>query len=154
MMKKMKRSLWPQAYRKRPGVGMIWCLTMILIFPARTFKKNEGPELLEFSHRHYFNNCLSCTCPQVSPPQFIPHRSKMSTQQQPDGAPPSSVADAVLVVSQPVPEGSHEVRGVDFDRFQGRDITVAELVENLTHTGFQGSAVAEAARIVNEMVGP
>lgn len=60
--------------------------------------------------------------------------------------------DSVLVASEPVPEGTHEVRGVDFDKFQGRDITVAELVENLTHTGFQGSAVAEAARIINDMV--
>lgn len=51
-----------------------------------------------------------------------------------------------------MPEGTKEVRGVDFDQFQGRDITVAELVENLTNTGFQGSAVAEAARIINEMV--
>lgn len=76
------------------------------------------------------------------------------TTQQPARAPPSSVTDAVLVASQPVPEGSHQVHGVDFDRFQGRDITVAELVDHLTHTGFQGSAVAEAARIVNEMVRP
>jgi deoxyhypusine synthase len=41
---------------------------------------------------------------------------------------------------------------VDFDNFQGRDITVAEMVDNLAHTGFQGSAVAEAAQIINEMV--
>jgi deoxyhypusine synthase len=51
-----------------------------------------------------------------------------------------------------MPEGAQEVRGVDFDQFQGRDITVAEMVENMTHMGFQGSAVAEAARIINEMV--
>lgn len=60
--------------------------------------------------------------------------------------------DSVLLASEPMPEGTKEVRGVDFDQFQGRDITVAELVENLTSTGFQGSAVAEAARIINEMV--
>lgn len=67
-------------------------------------------------------------------------------------APPSSAMDSVLLASEPMPEGTQEVRGVDFDKFQGRDITVAELVENLTNTGFQGSAVAEAARIINEMV--
>lgn len=67
-------------------------------------------------------------------------------------APPTSATDSVLVASGPVPEGAQEVRGVDFDKFQGRDITVAEMVENMTHMGFQGSAVAEAARIINEMV--
>lgn len=69
-------------------------------------------------------------------------------------APPTSATDSVLQASAPVPEGTQEVQGVDFDKFQGRDITVAELVDNLTHTGFQGSAVAEAARIVNDMVNP
>ena len=67
-------------------------------------------------------------------------------------APPSSATDAVLVASQPLPEGTHEVSGVDFDRFQGRDITAAELVDNLMQTGFQGSSVAEATRILNDMV--
>ncbi|KAJ5398299.1 Deoxyhypusine synthase [Penicillium cosmopolitanum] len=66
-------------------------------------------------------------------------------------APPTSAMDSVLLASEPMPEGTQEVRGVDFDKFQGRDITVAELVENLTSTGFQGSAVAEAAHIINEM---
>lgn len=74
----------------------------------------------------------------------------MSAQQH--SAVPSSVTDSVLQSSQPVPAGSHVVSGVDFDKFQGRDITVAEMVDNLSHTGFQGSAVAEAAQIINEMV--
>ena len=73
---------------------------------------------------------------------------------EPVAAPTASATDSVLLASAPVPEGAHEVKGVDFDKFQGRDITVAELVDNLTHTGFQGSAVSEAARIVNEMVRP
>jgi deoxyhypusine synthase len=67
---------------------------------------------------------------------------------------PTSVTDSVLQSSEPVPEGSHVVSGVDFDKFQGRDITVAEMVDNMAHTGFQGSAVAEAASIINEMVIP
>ncbi|GLA87540.1 deoxyhypusine synthase [Aspergillus tubingensis] len=76
----------------------------------------------------------------------------MSAQDSAAGnAPPSAVTDAVLVASEPVPEGTQQVSGVDFDRFQGRDITVAEMVDNMKYTGFQGSAVAEAARIVNEM---
>ncbi|CAK42765.1 hypothetical protein CBS63078_3996 [Aspergillus niger] len=76
----------------------------------------------------------------------------MSAQDSATGnAPPSAVTNAVLVASEPVPEGTHQVSGVDFDRFQGRDITVAEMVDNMKYTGFQGSAVAEAARIINEM---
>lgn len=67
-------------------------------------------------------------------------------------AAPASATDAVLVASEPVPEGTREVRGVDFEQFHGRDITVAEMVENMTCMGFQGSAVAEAARIINDMV--
>ncbi|KAJ5223251.1 deoxyhypusine synthase [Penicillium chermesinum] len=70
---------------------------------------------------------------------------------QPFAGPPTSATNSVLLASEPMPAGTHQVRGVDFDQFQGRDITVAELVDNLTHTGFQGSAVAEAARIINEM---
>ncbi|KAJ5146572.1 uncharacterized protein N7515_001136 [Penicillium bovifimosum] len=73
----------------------------------------------------------------------------MSTQKL--SAVPASVTESVLQSSQPVPEGSHVVSGVDFDKFQGRDITVAEMVDNLANTGFQGSAVAEAAQIINEM---
>lgn len=70
-----------------------------------------------------------------------------------DAAPPPSATGAVLLASEPVPEGTHEVSGVDFDRFKGRDITATELVENMVHMGFQGSAVAEGARIMNDMVG-
>ncbi|PYI07772.1 deoxyhypusine synthase [Aspergillus sclerotiicarbonarius CBS 121057] len=75
----------------------------------------------------------------------------MSSQEAAGNAPPSAVTDAVLVASEPVPEGTQQVSGVDFDRFQGRDITVAEMVDNMKYMGFQGSAVAEAARIVNDM---
>jgi hypothetical protein len=82
---------------------------------------------------------------------FLPNLITNMSAQQPSVI-PSSVTESVLQSSQPVPEGSHVVSGVDFDKFQGRDITVAEMVDNLAHTGFQGSAVAEAAQIINEMV--
>lgn len=68
-----------------------------------------------------------------------------------DALPPSSATNAVLVASEPVPVGAFEVRGVDFERFHGRDITAAEMVDNMAYMGFQSSAVAEAARIINEM---
>ncbi|KAL2004604.1 hypothetical protein VTN00DRAFT_3340 [Thermoascus crustaceus] len=66
-------------------------------------------------------------------------------------APPSTATDAVLVASEPVPEGVRQVRGVDFNRYQGRDITVADMVEHMAAMGFQASAVADAVRIINDM---
>lgn len=65
---------------------------------------------------------------------------------------PSSVAEAVFVTSQPVPEGSRPVTGIDFNKYAGRDITVAELVDGMAGMGFQASAVADAAQIINQMV--
>lgn len=70
-----------------------------------------------------------------------------------EAAPPTSATNAVLVASEPVPEGTHQVQGVDFEQYQGRDITVAEMVDNMKYMGFQGTAVAEATRIMNDMVG-
>lgn len=65
---------------------------------------------------------------------------------------PASVTQAVLVASEPVPEGVRQVRGVDFHRTQGRDITVAELVDHMGSMGFQASAIGDAVRIINDMV--
>ncbi|KAL2371290.1 Deoxyhypusine synthase [Blastomyces gilchristii] len=64
---------------------------------------------------------------------------------------PPSVTDAVFVASQPVPEGSKPVGGIDFNKHAGRDITVAELVDGMASMGFQASAVGDAAQIINEM---
>ena len=66
---------------------------------------------------------------------------------------PSSVADAVLKVSVPVADDARKVRGIEFDDFRGKDITVEELVAGMSGMGFQASAVADAVRIINEMVG-
>lgn len=64
---------------------------------------------------------------------------------------PSSAAAAVLVPSTPIPDHVQKVRGIDFNEYTGRDITVAELVSNMATMGFQASAIGEAARIINEM---
>lgn len=66
---------------------------------------------------------------------------------------PSSATEAVLVSSAAMPEDARQVRGVDFNQFRDRDITVPELVANMASMGFQASAVGEAVRIINEMVG-
>ncbi|KNG91504.1 deoxyhypusine synthase [Aspergillus nomiae NRRL 13137] len=73
------------------------------------------------------------------------------SSQPAEAAPPTSATDAVLVASEPVPEGTRQVQGVDFERFHGRNITVAEMVDNMRYMGFQGTAVAEATRIMNDM---
>ena len=65
---------------------------------------------------------------------------------------PSLSTDAVLKPSAPVPEGIQEVSGVDFNNYKDHDITVAELVSQMTTTGFQASAVSDAVRIINDMV--
>lgn len=60
--------------------------------------------------------------------------------------------DAVLVPSQPVPEGIAQISGIEFDDYKNRDITVSEMLEGMTNMGFQASAAADAVRIINNMV--
>ncbi|MCJ1254825.1 Deoxyhypusine synthase [Lignoscripta atroalba] len=64
---------------------------------------------------------------------------------------PSAATDAVLKPSDPLPDGMREVEGIDFNKHQGRDITVSELVAGMANMGFQASAVGEAVRIINDM---
>ena len=66
---------------------------------------------------------------------------------------PSHATGAVLKPSDPVPDGAQEVKGIEFDGLEGRDITVNELVSNMATMGFQASAVSDAVRIINDMVG-
>lgn len=65
---------------------------------------------------------------------------------------PSGATGAVLKASDPVPESAVPVKGLDFDAFADRNITVAELVENLASVGFQATSIGQAVDIVNGMV--
>jgi deoxyhypusine synthase len=65
---------------------------------------------------------------------------------------PSKATEAVLKPSDPVPDTAQEVRGIDFNHYAGRNVTVEDLVENLRYMGFQASSVGEATRIINDMV--
>lgn len=67
---------------------------------------------------------------------------------------PTIAADAVLKPSDPVPEGMQQVSGLEFDDFRERDMTVTEMVAGMATMGFQASAVADAVRIINDMVSP
>lgn len=67
---------------------------------------------------------------------------------------PTVAADAVLKPSDPVPDGMPRVKGLEFDDFRERDMTVTELVAGMAGMGFQATAVADAVRIINDMVRP
>lgn len=69
-----------------------------------------------------------------------------------EAAAPSGATDAVLKPSEPVPEGAKEVQGIDFNQYAKRSITVEELVAGFANMGFQATSVAEAVRIINDMV--
>lgn len=68
-----------------------------------------------------------------------------------NGAPPSSVTDAVLVRSNEMPAGSQKVEELDFNAFTGRSITVDDLISGMNNMGFQASSIGEAVRIINDM---
>lgn len=67
------------------------------------------------------------------------------------GVVPTGAADAVLKPSDPIPTDAVPVRGLDFDHFETRDITVAELVESMSNAGFQSSSISQAVKIVDGM---
>ena len=79
--------------------------------------------------------------------------SQHAAPQPPNNAAPSQATQAVLVASEPVPEGIAKVQGIDFDKCADHDMTVKEMVEGMASTGFQSTAISEAARIIKEMVG-
>lgn len=78
--------------------------------------------------------------------------SNSGEQAQHVSAPPTLATEAVLVTSAPVPEGTRPVRGIDFNQFVGHDISVAEMLSQMASMGFQATSVAEAVRIINDMV--
>lgn len=67
-------------------------------------------------------------------------------------AAPSSVTTAVLMPSDEMPKGSQKVEELDFNAYNGRSITVEELIDGMKHMGFQASSIGEAVRIISEMV--
>jgi deoxyhypusine synthase len=78
----------------------------------------------------------------------------MTANSEKAGALPSSVADAVLVPSNEIPEGAQKVEELDFNKFAGRPITVDDLMSGMNYMGFQASSIGEAVRIINDMVTP
>ncbi|KAG9198374.1 Deoxyhypusine synthase [Epicoccum nigrum] len=68
-----------------------------------------------------------------------------------EAAAPSGATDAVLKPSEPVPADAKEVRGIDFNQYANRSITVEELIAGYSSMGFQATSVGEAVRIINDM---
>jgi deoxyhypusine synthase len=76
----------------------------------------------------------------------------MATTIQGAEAAPSKATDAVLKPSEFSAADATEVTGIDFNRYIDRNITVAELVDNMSTMGFQATSVGEAVKLVNKMV--
>ena len=65
---------------------------------------------------------------------------------------PTTATAAVLKPSEPVATGSKTVKGIDFNDFKGRDVTVVELLKHMDVMGFQAMNLAKAIQIIDEMV--
>ena len=71
-----------------------------------------------------------------------------------ESTPPSKATDAVLVPSQPMPEGVREVKGIDWTSLPSEQrAIIASFVNASTGQGFQSSSIGDAIRIINDMVG-
>lgn len=70
----------------------------------------------------------------------------------PSNQPPSAATDAVLVVSEEMPEDAQKVQELDFDDIDG-DITAEDLCRGMRYMGFQATSLTGAIRIINDMVG-
>lgn len=89
------------------------------------------------------------------PPSPTPSPAQLASLPLPPPAPapPTTATGAVLVQSVPIPETwrEKEVKGIDFNDFLGRDVTVSDLVKGMTKIGFQGSNVSKACDLIDEM---
>lgn len=65
---------------------------------------------------------------------------------------PSGATNAVLKPSDPVPKGAMPVKGLEFDDFKDRNVTVPEMLEGMAEMGFQASSLGQAVQIVDGMV--
>lgn len=65
---------------------------------------------------------------------------------------PDKATDAVLKPSAPVAASARAVKGLEFNDYRDKPLTVEDLVKSMGGMGFQATAVSEAVRIVNDMV--
>lgn len=60
--------------------------------------------------------------------------------------------EAVLLESEPMPQGVRQVAGIDFNKLAGSTLKVCDLVDAMAGMGFQASSVATAVTTINQMV--
>lgn len=65
--------------------------------------------------------------------------------------PPAAATDAVLVKSEDMAKDAQKVEELDFNKIKG-PVTADDLLQGMRHMGFQASSIAEAVRIINDMV--
>jgi hypothetical protein len=80
--------------------------------------------------------------------------SMSSSETLPKHDAPQVATDAVLQPSEEMPEGARKVQGFEFNGRAEKEVTVSELLIGMTNMGFQASALADAVRIINNMVCP
>lgn len=64
---------------------------------------------------------------------------------------PGLASEAVLKQSIPVPESFVEVKGIDYSKDSAYNMTAKDLVASMGSMGFQGSSVAQACDIIDNM---
>ena len=125
------------------------------------------PKLSPLTHSDFSSSAISLTAfpPPPSPTESEPEHSLPKECSGPQAAaangdpimataPPAAATAAVLVQSVPIPEDwkDRKVKGIDFNDFAGRDVSVSELVKGMARIGFQGSNVSRACEIIDDMV--
>ena len=69
----------------------------------------------------------------------------------PQHLPPAEATGAVLVKSEDISKDAQKVEELDFNQIKG-PVTADDLLQGMRHMGFQASSIAEAVRIINDMV--
>lgn len=67
------------------------------------------------------------------------------------GLPPAGATGAVLMKSEDMAKDAQKVEELDFNKIKG-PITADDLLQGMRHMGFQASSIADAVRIINDMV--
>ena len=69
----------------------------------------------------------------------------------PQHLPPAEATGAVLVKSEDMAADAQKVEELDFNKIKS-PITADDLLQGMRSMGFQASSIAEAVRIINDMV--
>ncbi|KAF8472096.1 Deoxyhypusine synthase-domain-containing protein [Kalaharituber pfeilii] len=87
------------------------------------------------------------------PPSPTPSPAQLASPAAAPAPPPAAATGAVLAHSAPIPDDwkNRQVRGIDFNDFAGRDVTVSALVKGMERIGFQATNLSKACQLIDEM---